>query len=208
MDSLVRMGGPNDDNLFDRDPTARPASPQQAPAPPQQAPASPQQAPASPQQAPASPQQAPASPQQAPASPQQAPASPQQAPAPRLRNRQRNQPAPNQVAVPRQQLAGRMLQNQRQQSLQQPAVRNWRREDLPRNLNLQQQWPVLPQARFLEQNLNPLEMFKLFVDDEVVDYIVHQTNLYARRDKGNHNFVTTRQEFHTFMAILLLSGYN
>ncbi|KAL8589048.1 hypothetical protein ACOMHN_055061 [Nucella lapillus] len=136
---LVRMGGPNYDNVFDRDPTARPASPQQAPAPPQQAPASPQQAPASPQQAPA---------------PrlrncqrnQQAPASPQQAPAPRLRNRQRNQPAPNQVAVPRQQLAGRMLQNQRQQRLQQPAVRNWRREDLPRNLNLQQQWPVLPQA--------------------------------------------------------------
>ncbi|KAL8585552.1 hypothetical protein ACOMHN_046212 [Nucella lapillus] len=282
---LVRMGGPNDNNVFDRDPTARPASPQQAPAPPQQAPASPQQAPTSPQQAPASPQQAPASPQQAPASPQQAPASPQQAPAspqqapaspqqaptspqqapaspqqapaspqqapaspqqapaspqqapaspqqapaprlrnrqrnqqapaspqqapaPRLRNRQRNQPAPNQVAVPRQQLAGRMLQNQRQQRLQQPAVRNWRREDLPRNLNIQQQWPVLPQARFLEQNLNPLEIFELFVDDEVVDYIVDQTNLYARRDKGNHNFVTTRQEFRTFMAILLLSGYN
>ncbi|KAL8575850.1 hypothetical protein ACOMHN_014855 [Nucella lapillus] len=51
-------------------------------------------------------------------------------------------------------------------------------------------------------------MFELFVDDEVVDYIVDQTNLYARRDKGNHNFVTTRQEFRTFMAILLLSGYN
>ncbi|XP_070173741.1 piggyBac transposable element-derived protein 3-like [Littorina saxatilis] len=206
---VVRMGGPNDETELDQDPPGRPAPPQPVPASPQSVPASPQSVPASPQSVPASPQSVPASPQSVPASPQSVPASPQQAPALRnLRNRQRNQPAPIQVPVPRQQLAGRLLQNQRQQRLQQPAVRNWRREDLPRNLNLQQQWPVLPQAQFLNENLNPLEMFELFIDDDVVDYIVDQTNLYARRDKGNHTFVTTRQEFRTFMAILLLSGYN
>lgn len=99
--------------------------------------------------------------------------------------------------------AGPRRPNQRRQ--QRPR-RQWRKEDLQDGFP--ERWPNLQPPPFLQQSLDPVAFFELFFDDEVIDYLVEQTNLYASRDKGDHSFVTTRKEFQTFLAILLLSGYN
>ena len=91
----------------------------------------------------------------------------------------------------------------------QPAQRNWQHQDIPRNgLPTQRPFPNIPAPAFLNHNLSPVEMFECFFDDDVIDLIVDQTNLYAHRDKGNHAFTTNRQDMKTFLGILLLSGYN
>ena len=59
-----------------------------------------------------------------------------------------------------------------------------------------------------EDKATPFGIFNLFFDDDVVDYIVEMTNLYAMREKGIMDFRTDNDEIRTFIAILLLSGYN
>lgn len=51
-------------------------------------------------------------------------------------------------------------------------------------------------------------MFVLFLDDEVVDYLVEHADLYANRDNGEQNSTMIIQDMRTFLAILMLSGYN
>jgi len=48
----------------------------------------------------------------------------------------------------------------------------------------------------------------MFFVDEVLDTIVQHTTLYAQRDKVCHAFQTDVDEIPTFIAILLISGYN
>ena len=65
-----------------------------------------------------------------------------------------------------------------------------------------------PERRESFSPCTPFGLFNLFFDDEVIDFIVDQTNLYARRDKGFTNFGTDSSEIRLFLAVLLLSGYN
>lgn len=51
-------------------------------------------------------------------------------------------------------------------------------------------------------------MFQLFFDEEVLQYLVDQTNLYAPRDQSDHSFSTDIDEMLLFLSILLISGYN
>ena len=47
-----------------------------------------------------------------------------------------------------------------------------------------------------------------FFDDEVIASIVEMTNLYAKRDKGKHDFNTDASEIRLFIGMLLLTGYS
>ena len=64
-----------------------------------------------------------------------------------------------------------------------------------------------PQWNQLDQ-VTPTSLFELFFDDEVVNFMVDMTNLYAQRDKGKHKFTTDANEMHLFLAMLLLTDYN
>ena len=54
---------------------------------------------------------------------------------------------------------------------------------------------------------NPVDIFELFFDSDVIDHIVNETQRYAS-SKGNDNFQTNPSEIKTFLAILLVSGYH
>lgn len=54
----------------------------------------------------------------------------------------------------------------------------------------------------------PSDVFDLFFDEEVLQYIINQTNLYARRDRDNHNFEISVTELRNFLSILIISGYS
>ena len=58
------------------------------------------------------------------------------------------------------------------------------------------------------ENVTPTSIYELFFDDEVVNFMVEITNLYAQRDKIKHNFSTDVAEMWLFIAMLLLTGYN
>ena len=69
-------------------------------------------------------------------------------------------------------------------------------------------FPDPPNKKDFSEVITPASIFSLFFDDEVIRLIVEMTNLYARRDHGDHTFTTTPNERRRFIAILLLSGYN
>ena len=64
----------------------------------------------------------------------------------------------------------------------------------------------VPLRSLLNRKITPYALFNLFFDEEVIQFIVEMTNMYAAQ-KG-HNFRTTDDEVRLFLAILLLSGYN
>ncbi|XP_030754181.1 piggyBac transposable element-derived protein 3-like isoform X2 [Sitophilus oryzae] len=57
-----------------------------------------------------------------------------------------------------------------------------------------------------KNSLSPLEIFSLFIDDEVVNLITDYSNLYA--SQHNHAGDISANEVRTFIGVLLLSGYN
>jgi Transposase IS4 len=84
-----------------------------------------------------------------------------------------------------------------------PAVAHkWMKTDLKN-----QTVPNKPSQRQFTETLTPFAIFNAFFDDEVVEYMVSMTNLYAQRDKGKHGFTTDVAEMRLFLAMLLLSGY-
>ena len=60
----------------------------------------------------------------------------------------------------------------------------------------------------LEDYTSPTKIFNQFFDDEVIDYLVDMSKLYAHREKGRHSFNIDRSEMRLFIAVLLVSGYN
>lgn len=61
---------------------------------------------------------------------------------------------------------------------------------------------------FLKNTIaSPLDAFKCFFTDKLVNHIVLQSNLYAGQ-KGEHNMNITYEEIHTVLGILLISGYH
>lgn len=85
--------------------------------------------------------------------------------------------------------------------------RSWKKKYISCGLTTQQPWPPKQLPKFLREHQTPSTMFGLFFDDEVVENIVQQTMLYAKRDKGVHSFETNVDELRTFIAVLLISGY-
>jgi DNA excision repair protein ERCC-6 len=75
------------------------------------------------------------------------------------------------------------------------------------DLNVAQQRPIDNLAnQYTQLYSSPCSLFELFLDDDVVNMLVENTNKYAMQ-KGS-NFKTTHEEFRLFIAILFVSGYN
>ena len=58
------------------------------------------------------------------------------------------------------------------------------------------------------EGITPYEAWSCLFTDAMFDNLVEQTQLYATRDKGNHNFYLTRSDIHQCIGILLFSGYH
>ena len=82
-------------------------------------------------------------------------------------------------------------------------VNKWKQNDLKNNI-FDDVPPLQPQQT---SSITPVSLFKLFFDDEVIDFMVRMTNLYANRGKGKHNFKTDSKEMRLFLAMILLTGY-
>ena len=59
----------------------------------------------------------------------------------------------------------------------------------------------------LDQNLKPVDLFKLCFDDEITNHICNESGKYAFQ-KGDSQFTVSVEELYRYFAILLLSGYN
>lgn len=55
--------------------------------------------------------------------------------------------------------------------------------------------------------LNPLELFELFFDDDVIEFIVNSTNKYAAVDR-NTEFRTDYDEMRKLFGIMFITGYH
>ena len=82
--------------------------------------------------------------------------------------------------------------------------RNWRSVDSTKRMQLNQ-WNQ-PSLKF-GKNLQPQQIFELFLTDDEMQRICFESTNYARQ-KGNYVFTMTIEKFKSFLAILLLSGYN
>lgn len=58
------------------------------------------------------------------------------------------------------------------------------------------------------EHFSPLELFELFIDDEIIEFIVECTNFYASVDKTDQNFRTDPSEIKKFIGILFLTVYH
>ncbi|KAG5865569.1 hypothetical protein JTB14_012749 [Gonioctena quinquepunctata] len=56
-------------------------------------------------------------------------------------------------------------------------------------------------------NLSPIQLFEIFFDDSVFEYLAKQAQIYARF-KNEADPGITASEIRCFIAILMLSGYN
>ncbi|KAB0792570.1 hypothetical protein PPYR_14529 [Photinus pyralis] len=54
---------------------------------------------------------------------------------------------------------------------------------------------------------SPVEIFKKFIDKDVIDHIVFQSNLYAQQ-KNDHRFMFSESDMKIFLGFLLLTGYH
>ncbi|KAB0803076.1 hypothetical protein PPYR_00046 [Photinus pyralis] len=57
------------------------------------------------------------------------------------------------------------------------------------------------------EHLSPIEVFEKLFDQEVLDHIVQQTNLYSSQ-KNKHDFFVSKADIQIFISILLLTGYH
>ena len=64
-----------------------------------------------------------------------------------------------------------------------------------------------PKVQHLEGK-TPFEIWSLLFTDEMVNMIMEQTQLYANRDKSNHDFHILNSELYQFLGIVLFSGYH
>ena len=84
--------------------------------------------------------------------------------------------------------------------------RNWSKRELSENNTLQLTWNGVKPV-FLNIRWSPTSLFELFINDEIIEYILERTILYAGQ-KGNPDFIISTEELKLFFAILLTSGYN
>ena len=60
-----------------------------------------------------------------------------------------------------------------------------------------------PKAEAETPDPSPLDTFQLFFTDELIDYVVEQSNLYGQQ---NGAAPVTRQEMKKFMGLTILTG--
>ena len=72
-------------------------------------------------------------------------------------------------------------------------------KDMP--LTLDEKFPELI-------NKSCYEIWKLFFTEEMLIYLVEQTELYAHRDKNDNNFKTSKEIIAQFIGIIIFSGYH
>ena len=80
---------------------------------------------------------------------------------------------------------------------------HWNKSDL-QDINYVPSYPYKPSSSNLPRS--PLEVFYLFFDDDVLQFLIEKTNGYAKF-RGNHSFNVTNEEMKVFIGILLISGY-
>lgn len=68
--------------------------------------------------------------------------------------------------------------------------------------------PQLEHEHSKLKDMTPYRLWKTIFNNEVLDLLVSQTNLYANREKNNRQFQVTRQEMKVFVGIILFSGYH
>lgn len=96
---------------------------------------------------------------------------------------------------------------QKRKAARTPAVkRKWKKCDIPNAMTERFIWHN-PNIDCSNLPQSPDSLFSLFFDDEVLEMLVTNTQLYAG-SKGRHGFTTTKEEMKTFIAILLVSGYS
>lgn len=91
---------------------------------------------------------------------------------------------------------------QRKKKADPPA--KWRNVDSVKRSQLNQ-WNE-PDPKF-DKNLQPHQIFEMFLTEEEMERICLESEAYARQ-KGDHVFEMTIEKLKSFLAILLLSGYN
>ena len=95
-----------------------------------------------------------------------------------------------------------MPQKKRREGRAPAADRKWMKKDL---CSSPSDWSADTPA-FLQRDMTPAYIFELFFDDEVINYTVTMTNLYAMQ-KGKPAFSVTPDEVRGVLAILMISGY-
>lgn len=89
---------------------------------------------------------------------------------------------------------------------QQKQEREWKKSDISNRQKERFKWNSHP-ADASRLPDNPMDLFQLFFDEDVLEMIVEYSELYAR-SKGNDTFSTTPDEIRAFIGILLVTGYS
>ena len=67
---------------------------------------------------------------------------------------------------------------------------------------------IFPEANLQQyRDLSPVQFFELFIDEEVVQHLVKQSNQYALF-KNYPELKLTAEELKCFLGILINTGYN
>lgn len=79
--------------------------------------------------------------------------------------------------------------------------RKWKKKRLEKS-NAIHEWPERTPSANLE-GMTPTVLFNLFFDDDVMECIVDQTNLYANQVKNKPNFLTSVSEMKKILCYLI-----
>ena len=82
-------------------------------------------------------------------------------------------------------------------------VRKWVKSDLLDEDKIAEE---IPENRYSCEDITPTALFERFIDDDIIELLVSNSNKYAMQ-KGRHEFSTTSSELRLFLAILFVSGY-
>lgn len=82
-------------------------------------------------------------------------------------------------------------------------IRKWVKADLPQVCKIPDD---TSNNRYSETDSTPASLFEWFIDNDVVQLLVDNTNKYAVH-KCRHDFLTTDSELRLFLSILFTSGY-
>ena len=78
----------------------------------------------------------------------------------------------------------------------------WSEEAPPRKY-----MPIFPESNTSKyKDFTPLELFELFFDEEIIEDMVEQSNLYAR-EKNIFESIVSSDEMRLFLGVLIITGY-
>lgn len=87
--------------------------------------------------------------------------------------------------------------------------RNWQVGDIDTSKIGSTEWvrpPPLTVSSLSEES-EPIDFFKIFMNEDIIDLLVRHSVIYATMDKNNPNFQLSHDQMYTFIGIFLLSGY-